>query len=256
MVTLRDALGLGDRDVVAFVGAGGKTTAMFRLARELHAGGAKVVVTTTTKILIPPPSSDLRVVLERERSALLASVTSAIAHGSIPVVARETTPDGKLVGIPPEWAADLVGCPAVTHLLVEADGAARKPFKAPREGEPVIPSAATVVVAIVGVDALGEPLSEVAHRPEEVMAITGLAAHDRLDARAIARVVLDPRGSTKGAPPRARIILLVNKADDPRRVEQARELAAELRRGGAQRVVIAALEATEAVIEVRGTETA
>lgn len=256
MITLRDALGIGDRDVVAFVGAGGKTTAMFRLARELHAGGAKVVVTTTTRILIPPSSSDLRVVLERERSALLASVTSAIARGSIPVVARETTPDGKLVGIPPEWVADLVECPAVTHLLVEADGAAGKPFKAPREGEPVIPSTATVVVAIVGVDALGEPLSEVAHRPEQVMAITGLGAHDRLDARAIARVILDPRGGTKGTPPRARIILLVNKADDPRRVEQARELAAEFRRGGAQRVVIATLEATEAVIEVRGTETA
>jgi len=256
VVTLRDALGLGDRDVVAFVGAGGKTTAMFRLARELHAGGAKVVVTTTTKILIPPPSSDLHVVLERERAALIASVTSAIAHGSIPVVACEATPDGKLVGIPPEWVADLVECPALTHVLVEADGAARKPFTAPRKGEPVIPSATTVVVAIVGVDALGEPLSEVAHRPERVMMITGLAAHDRLDARAIARVVLDPRGSTNGAPPRARIVVLVNKADDRRRVEHARELAAELRRGGAQRVVIAALEATEAVIEVRGTETA
>ncbi len=256
MVTLRDALGLGDRDVVAFVGAGGKTTAMFRLARELHAGGAKVVVTTTTKILIPPPSSDLRVVLERERSALLASVTSAIAHGSIPVVACETTPDGKLAGIPPDWVVDLAELPTVRYVLVEADGAARMPFKAPSEGEPVIPRAATVVVAIVGVDALGQPLSEVAHRPEQVMALTGLGPDDRLDARSIARVLLDPGGIAKGAPRGARIVSLLNKADDPRRVEQARELAAELFRGGAQRVVIAALEAPDAVIEVGGTETA
>lgn len=248
MVTLREALGLCDRDVVAFVGAGGKTTAMFRLARELHADGATVVVTTTTKILIPPPSSDLRVVVERERSALLSSVAGVIAHERIPVVARETTADGKLSGIPPEWVADLAELPAVRHVLVEADGAARKPFKAPGEGEPVIPSATTVVVAVVGIDALGEPLSAVSHRPEQVMALTGLAADDRLDARAIARVLLDPRGIAKGAPRGARIVSLLNRADDPRRVEHARELAAELRRGGARRVVTAALQARDAVI--------
>jgi probable selenium-dependent hydroxylase accessory protein YqeC len=250
MVTLHEALGLRDHDVVAFVGAGGKTTAMFRLARELRADRTTVVVTTTTKILIPPPSPDLRVVIERERSALIASVARLIAHEPIPVVARETTADGKLIGIPPEWVTDLAELPGLRHVLVEADGAARKPFKAPRDGEPMIPSAATVVVAVVGVDALGEPLSAVAHRPEQVMALTGLAADDRLDARAIARVLLDPRGIAKGAPRGARIVSLLNKADDPHRVEQARELAAELRRGGARRVVIAALEAREAVIGV------
>jgi molybdenum cofactor cytidylyltransferase len=256
MPTLRDALTIGRREVVTFVGAGGKTTAMFRLARELRASGAAVVVTTTTRILIPPSSPDLVVVIESERSALLAGVTDALAHDRIPVVARERTGDGKLAGVPPEWVADLAELPTVRYALVEADGAARKPFKAPREGEPVIPRVATVVVAIVGIDALGEPLSEVAHRPEQVMALTGLGADDRLDARSIARVLLDPAGTAKGAPPGARIVYLLNKADDPRRVTQARELAAELRRAGAPRVVIAALEAADAVIEVRGTETA
>lgn len=254
MVTLREALGLRDREVVAFVGAGGKTTAMFRLARELHADGATVVVTTTTRILIPPPSSDMCAVVERERSALLSSVATVIARKRIPVAARETTADGKMVGIPPEWVADLAELPAVRHVLVEADGAARKPFKAPRDDEPVIPSAATVVVAVVGVDALGEPLSAVAHRPERVMALTGLAADDRLDARAIARVLLHPSGIAKGAPRGARIVSLLNKADDPRRVKHARELTAELRRGGARRVVIAALEARDAVIGVEVIE--
>ena len=41
--------------VIAFVGGGGKTTAMFRLAHELKALGKKVLVTTTTNIAQPEP---------------------------------------------------------------------------------------------------------------------------------------------------------------------------------------------------------
>ena len=36
--------------VVSFVGAGGKSTAMFRLAAELAARGQRVITTTTTRI--------------------------------------------------------------------------------------------------------------------------------------------------------------------------------------------------------------
>lgn len=252
MLTLREALRLGDHEVVAFVGAGGKTSAMFRLARELRADGATVVVTTTTKILVPASSPDLRVVVEADHSRLLAATATALEHGRVPVVARATLPEGKLEGIPPEWVADLARLRGVTHVLVEADGAARRPITAPREGEPVIPGSATVVVPIVGIDALGRPASEVAHRPERVAAVTGLAASDRLDARAIASVLLGPQGNTRGAPDGARIVPVVNKADDPQRVRAARELVAELRRAGAERVVVATLEGTSAVVEIAG----
>ncbi len=255
MPTLREALTIGDREIVAFVGAGGKTSAMFRLARELRAVGAIVVVTTTTKILVPPASPDLRVVIEARDGDLATAVAAVLRRGHLPVAARATTPDGKLEGIAPERVADLAGLTGVTHVLVEADGAARKPFKAPREGEPVIPASATVVVPIVGIDALGRPVAEVSHRPERVMALTGLGRGDRLDARAIARVLLGPGGNTTGTPPGARIVPLVNKVDDERWLEMARELATELRRSGADRVVIAALAGARAVIEVVGSAT-
>jgi hypothetical protein len=37
-------------DVISFVGAGGKSTSMFRLAAELAAQGERVITTTTTRI--------------------------------------------------------------------------------------------------------------------------------------------------------------------------------------------------------------
>lgn len=248
---LREALAIGDGDVVAFVGAGGKTTAMFLAARELRAAGAAVVVTTTTRILVPPPDPDLEVVTLADGPGALAAVRAALAHGHVPVVARAVTPDGKLAGVTTQRVAELAALPEVTHVLVEADGAARKPFKAPRPDEPVIPAAATLVVVVVGIDALGQPLTDrVAHRPEEVTARTSLAPGELLTASAIARVLLGAGGSTRGSPRGARIVALVNKADTPQRVGAAHELATELRLCGAERVVIAALEAASPIVHV------
>ena len=47
-----------------------------------------------------------------------------------------------------------------------------RPVKAPAAHEPVIPLEATLVVPVVGLDALEGPIDEVAHRPELVRRIT------------------------------------------------------------------------------------
>jgi len=54
---LHEALGISmhKHAVIAFVGGGGKTTAMFRLAHELKAEGKRVLVTATTNIGVPEP---------------------------------------------------------------------------------------------------------------------------------------------------------------------------------------------------------
>ncbi|HET8569831.1 MAG TPA: selenium cofactor biosynthesis protein YqeC [Candidatus Limnocylindria bacterium] len=246
MSTLREALAVGEREVVAFVGAGGKTSAMFRLARELRASGAGVVVTTTTRVRVPT-DDDVRVIV-----GALAELRRGIAAAGdgIPVVAAAETDDGKLAGIGPEAVGVVAAFPGVTHVLVEADGAAGRPIKAPREGEPVIPDAATLVVAVVGVDALGQTVGSVAHRPERVMALTGLGRDDALDARSIARVMVGADGVTRGTPSRARVAALVNKADDAVRAERARRIAGELLRAGAALVVVTSLERPGAVVDV------
>ena len=60
---LRTALGLQANGVVCFVGAGGKTSLMFRLAKELEADGVTVLTTTTTKIHIPTEQQSPHVIL-------------------------------------------------------------------------------------------------------------------------------------------------------------------------------------------------
>ncbi|MFR2214105.1 MAG: selenium cofactor biosynthesis protein YqeC [Ruminococcus sp.] len=51
-------------------------------------------------------------------------------------------------------------------MLIEADGAKRKPLKVPADWEPAIPDFADVVVSVIGLDCLGKPICETAHRAE------------------------------------------------------------------------------------------
>lgn len=246
------ALSLREREVVAFVGAGGKTAAMFRLAHELRARGACVVVTTTTRIFAPAAAGGRRVVLGGTWREMRTGVAAALARRDLPVVGRAVGEDRKLVGIRPGQVARLAALPGIDHVLVEADGARGKPFKAPRPREPVIPHSATLVVAVVGIDAVGRRLRAAAQHVAPVAAIAHIGADDPVDLRTVAQVMLDPAGGAKGVPSGARLVFLINKADSAVRVERARALSRELRRLGGRRVVIAALRRREAIVGVAG----
>lgn len=248
-MTLAEALGVVDGDVVALVGAGGKTTAMFRLAKELCAEGKKVVVTTTTRILPPTPSQASCSVEAEDGGALLDSVRQAL-KGACPVVAsRGLAPDGKLIAVEPGWVASLQRL--ADNVLVEADGAAGRPFKAPKDYEPVIPPSATLVVPVVGVEIVGQPLSpETTHRPERIAAIANIHMGELITSEVVAEVMLHPQGNIKGSPKGARVIPLINKVDSQERLALAREIARHLLQRGARKVVLARCADEPPVVEV------
>ena len=241
---LADAFALGPREVVVLVGAGGKTTTLFRLARELHQRDGGVVVTTTTHIFAPAPAADLLTVSDADPKAAWARCAGALAAGRIPVLGTDVTADGKLVGVDPSVVDAWARLPGVRHVLVEADGAAHRPFKAPLAHEPVIPPAATLVVAVVGADALGQPLmAEHIHRPERVAALTGATLGAPVTAEVIAAVLLHAAGPLRDAPASARVLVLVNKADTPARAAAAGAIAAAIRVRHGPRVLIGAVAA-------------
>ena len=78
-MTLAEALGVRAGEVVAFIGAGGKTTAMYRLAADLAARGLQVIVTTTTKIL-PPDRPEVALVLEEAGGGASAEACGDMAR--------------------------------------------------------------------------------------------------------------------------------------------------------------------------------
>ena len=72
-MNLRKALCLEDDGVISLVGAGGKTSLMFRLAKELSGDKETVLTTTTTKIMMPTQEQSPQVILAASPEAVLSS---------------------------------------------------------------------------------------------------------------------------------------------------------------------------------------
>jgi len=250
-MTLTEALGMTADESVALVGGGGKTTAMFRLAREAVARGGRAITTTTTRIfgaqVALAPAHVLAADATRER------IAAALAtHGHVLVIGPTETGSGKAEGVSLDLFRRLRAWFPDVCMLNEADGSRMRPFKAPAEYEPVIPIDTTLVVPVVGADVLGRPLdAEHVHRPELVSALCGARLGTPVTPAIVARVLAHPDGGRKGVPAGARVIVLINKVETIADRAPARETAVCLLREPAiHSVVLANLRADEPVLEI------
>jgi molybdenum cofactor cytidylyltransferase len=231
---LATALRIEPKDVVAFVGGGGKTSAMFRLAAEIVAAGGQVVTSTTTRIFAAQIALAPRHVAVDAAPgawpAALAAIGAALAETRHVLVTGPVEPgSGKAPGVPFAFIAHLQALPAAPVILLEADGSRMRPFKAPAAHEPVIPPQTTLVVPIVGADVFGSPLDDVrVHRPDQVAQLAGVPLGTPVTPALVAAVLTHPEGGLKHVPPLARVVVVINKLDRPAALPPAREAAALL----------------------------
>ena len=140
---------------VAFVGAGGKTTAIFQLAKEL----APCVVTTTTHLgAWQARKADQHIIIRKAKDI---NQLEEIAFSGVILVTGEEKKN-RLASLSNEslaWLKEFCNYHSLP-LLVEADGARQKPLKAPAEHEPVIPAFMETVVVMAGLSAVGKPLTD------------------------------------------------------------------------------------------------
>lgn len=231
---LLQALELAPGDLVALAGGGGKTSLMLALGRALAAVGQRVVLTTTTRLdlheleLAPATcaagdETGLAAALTTHRCCLLAQPAGA----------------GKASGVTPDVPQQLLSRPDVDVVVVEADGAAQRPVKAPAAHEPVLPDGTSLLIVVAGIDALAAPISSVAHRPERVAALTGVAPDSRLTPQTLAHLLAHPQGGLKSLPPGARAVVFVNKVAGEQQVALAAEVAAAILAGSVVARVVA-----------------
>lgn len=232
---LTGALGLDDREVVSFVGAGGKKTAMARLVEEGIARGRAVGYTTTAHV--PPPEYPLVLAAPDSLLETLAETDPEATDGpdgdaAAVAFARERVAnpdrvDEKLRGFPPSVVDDVFEAGGFDWLLVKADGARMRELKAPGADEPPVPSRSTVVAPVVSVRAVGSPLTaEVAHRPERIAAVTGRTIGAELAPTDVGTLLASPDGGLKRVPGASTVVPIVNKADTRRLRERGRAVLA------------------------------
>jgi probable selenium-dependent hydroxylase accessory protein YqeC len=251
---LAEALDIKAREVISLVGAGGKTTLMFRLAKELLLDGKKVVTTTTTKILEPTSDETPFLFIDPDEGKIKGFVRGHLDQYRHITIAKERIGSGKLKGVSSNLVDDLWSSPVMDTMIIEADGAAGCPIKAPREGEPVIPSSTTLVVAILGTDGVEMELSdENVFQAERVSRMTGIPMGGRITDEALAVLMTHSEGIFKGAPPLSRVIVFLNKVDIPDGIAKAKRVAKKIldrKNSRIERVVLGQLKNEPPVVEV------
>lgn len=225
MPSLSELIDLPEQPLISLVGAGGKTTTMYTLARELAHRGKHVVTTTTTQIFTPAHGETEKLVVEVEPVMLLNRVKTAWEYHRRITVASGIDHRGKLIGLPTALPALLIQEAGADVVIVEADGARHRLIKAPAEHEPVVPPETNVALLLMSARAIHQLLNEeVAHRPERIAAVTGIHMGDTLTPEVIARLMTSEQGALKHIPESAQVYLLVTHTTLERR-EGVLELA-------------------------------
>lgn len=209
---LAEALGVMRGDVVAFTGAGGKTSAMLQLGYELAADGWRVLATTTTRISAQeleffPCVVQWNPTLLNEKYRLIE-----LLDANQFVFVYQTVKDGKAIGIDPTITRLLIDSVNSDVLLIEADGSRRLPLKAPYENEPVIPKDTTLSVPVAGLDAIDKDFNEnQVYNIQPIIDRYGFGYDMSIVPAWLAQIVRDKDFGLKGIPDTSRVMVLLNK---------------------------------------------
>jgi molybdenum cofactor cytidylyltransferase len=249
---LKDCLRIQPGEVLAFVGAGGKSSAISRLVGELQQT-TPVLISTTTR-LARGQSSLATAHFTTQDPSWAAELKTRMESGESVLLTAGLSEEDKWTS---PKADDLLSAFAIAQaasgvMLVEADGARGRSLKAPAEHEPAMPSFATQVVLVCAIDAVGATLSnDRVHRPELAGPILGLEPGSTITPGHVAKLLADSRGGLKGVSPGVTVRCLVNKIQTGQQLSAGREIADSLLRvDGIQSISLSNLQDPDPVQEV------
>lgn len=194
---------------IALAGSGGKTSILYRLAEEYAARGERVAAATTTRMYKPEHfiSDAAKIPLQPPR-------------GSVFFFGKEAS--AEKIG-PPDFLSLL---PArFDRILLEADGAQRKPLKFPASHEPVLPEFTDALLVIAGLSSLQQPLEICCHRAALAAEILGTSGDVPVSSGDLATLLLEGYGDLLRKYPGG---VILNQADTKAQKKEAARIAKAL----------------------------
>jgi molybdenum cofactor cytidylyltransferase len=219
---------------IAFVGAGGKTTAIFSIAREIvnisnSDWAQRSVFVTTTTHLGAWQSAYADHVFQFNSLSDITELEKHLQKGVVLISGKVT--NDRLGGLTRRQLEQLhkLAIKYKIPLLIEADGSRMHPLKAPAQHEPVIPGFVENVIVVAGMQGIGKLLtSEWVHRPQKFAELSGLKIRDQITDDALVKVLLHQEGGLKNIPADVRKIVLLNQADTPELQSRAKRISDKL----------------------------
>ncbi|MGM0602027.1 MAG: selenium cofactor biosynthesis protein YqeC [Bacillota bacterium] len=181
----KDYLEVRKNDMITFVGAGGKTTSIKRLAAEYK---NNLIITTTTHFFPFNSFEHEEIIIKNmEKMDLYLEEIKLKAADNIVVVGREKDSCGKIQGISPIWLDRLKDRLPESNFLVEGDGAKGKYIKVPAEHEPVIPERTDIIAVVLGMNNFGEKISK--KNSFRINKLTEIADGEYIDEKLIVKIL-------------------------------------------------------------------
>lgn len=137
-------------DIITVTGAGGKTSLIYLLSKELSKKG-KVLITTTTKIYIPPKEKFESLEIIEERIKIFGDNKNIFVIG-------KSILGNKIIGVDYQDIERLKE--KFDYILVEGDGAKEKILKDWNETEPCIFPSSIKVIGVINLNILDLKINE------------------------------------------------------------------------------------------------
>ncbi len=196
---------------VAITGAGGKTTMLKKLSSAIRDKGFSVLITTTTKIQAP-------LFYDYDAEHVFTSESAVLSHNvrkGEKVFYAEAFYDIKKTVSP---ALDVLSVlrKRYDYLLYEADGSRGLPVKIHTERDPVMLDDTNMVIAIMGLSAVGE---------KAYSAVFGSDSDETVDKAFIESYIASGEGLLKGMNSDMKNVIIINQADDNLdKIEELRDI--------------------------------
>ena len=206
--------------IVCVTGAGGKKSILYQLVRE-HPG--RVALTATVPMTGLPADLALEQIVADD--AMLRERIAALDEMHSVTYACPSNKPGRHGGVSAATIRLIHEAFGFAATFVKCDGARMRWIKAPVKNEPATVPDADVIIPVVSARAIGEPLSErVAHRLEQVEAVTGITRGKPLTPEAVGRLLASEEGALRGSAG-ARVAPVINMVDNDRQEQLARAAA-------------------------------
>ena len=200
-----------NQDIISISGAGGKTSSIKLLAKNLMCEHKKVLITTTTKMFKTADTIRDKNLL-KQKLKQQNWVFTGQDYGK------------KISSWDEEFLREIVSLADIT--LIEADGAKRLPFKFPKQKEPVYISSSNKVVYIVGMSALNQSLKSLC-RAELLAKFLQKQVNENLTKNDIIKVISSEQGARKDIGKREFFVIL-NQVDTLLALKEAIFIAEKL----------------------------
>ena len=195
---MREAFGLTAHHTIAISGAGGKTSALFRLAYDYR---APVIVSNTAHLAVEQGRFADRV-FQVEKPSDVPDFPSGLPDG-VTLITGTTDARGRMKGLEGEVMEQVrqLARQINVPLLLEADGSRGLPLKAPADWEPPIPGFVDQVIVCAGLMGIGKPLTaNWVYRAEDFSRLSGIALNDTVMPEGLACVLLHEHGGLEEHP--------------------------------------------------------